>query len=117
MKILERYILKENFKPFVVSLMVTTFVMLLDKIIDLLNLIIEKHLDVLTIVSIFGLSLPFILALTIPMAILLASIMSFGRLSVDNELIAFKSCGINIFTLLRPTVIASYRKQIICLKI
>ncbi len=107
MKILERYILKENFKPFVVSLMVTTFVMLLDKIIDLLNLIIEKHLDVLTIVSIFGLSLPFILALTIPMAILLASIMSFGRLSVDNELIAFKSCGINIFTLLKPTVIAA----------
>ena len=107
MKILERYILKENFKPFVVSLMVTTFVMLLDKIIDLLNLIIEKHLDLLTIISIFGLSLPFILALTIPMAILLASIMSFGRLSVDNELIAFKSCGINIFTLLKPTVIAA----------
>ncbi|MCK5051891.1 MAG: LptF/LptG family permease [Candidatus Cloacimonetes bacterium] len=107
MKILESYILKENFKPFVVSLMVTTFVMLLDKIIDLLNLIIEKHLDVLTIVSIFGLSLPFILALTIPMAILLASIMSFGRLSVDNELIAFKSCGINIYTLLRPTVIVA----------
>ncbi len=107
MKILEKYILKENFKPFVVSLMVTTFVMLLDKIIDLLNLIIEKHLDVLTIVSIFGLSLPFILALTIPMAILLASIMSFGRLSVDNELIAFKSCGINIYTLLRPTVIVA----------
>ncbi len=107
MKILERYILKENFKPFVVSLMVTTFVMLLDKIIDLLNLIIEKHLNVLTIVSIFGLSLPFILALTVPMAILLASIMSFGRLSVDNELIAFKSCGINIYTLLKPTVIAA----------
>ncbi|RLC55466.1 MAG: hypothetical protein DRH89_07640 [Candidatus Cloacimonadota bacterium] len=107
MKILERYILKENFKPFVVSLMVTTFVMLLDKIIDLLNLIIEKHLDILTIISIFGLSLPFILALTVPMAILLASIMSFGRLSVDNELIAFKSCGINIFTLLKPTVIAA----------
>ena len=107
MKILERYILKENFKPFVVSLMVTTFVMLLDKIIDLLNLIIEKHLDIITIISIFGLSLPFILALTIPMAILLASIMSFGRLSVDNELIAFKSCGINIFTLLKPTVIAA----------
>jgi lipopolysaccharide export system permease protein len=33
--------------------------------------------------------------------------MSFGRLSVDNELIAFKSCGINIYTLMRPTVIAA----------
>lgn len=107
MKILETYILKENFKPFIVSLIVTTFVMLLDKIIDLLTLIMEKKLDIVMITSIFGLSLPFMLALTVPMAILLASIMSFGRLSVDNELVAFKSCGINIYTLMRPTVIAA----------
>ena len=107
MKILEHYILKENFKPFVVSLFVATFVMLLDKIIDLLNLIIDKKLDFITIISVFGLSLPFMLALSVPMAILLASIMSFGRLSVDNELVAFKSCGINIYTLMRPTVIAA----------
>ena len=107
MKILEKYILKENFKPFIVSLLVTTFVMLLDKIIDLLNMIIDKHLDFVTIVSIFSLSLPFMLALTVPMAILLASIMSFGRLAVDNELVAFKSCGINIYSLLKPTVIAA----------
>lgn len=107
MKVLEKYILKENFKPFVVSLFVATFVMLLDKIIDLLNLIIEKKLDFVTIVSIFGLSLPFILALTVPMAVLLASIMSFGRLSTDHELVAFKSCGINIYTLLKPTLIAA----------
>ncbi len=107
MKILERYILKENLKPFLVSLIVVTFVMLLDRLIDLLNMIIDKHLSFLTIISIFGLSLPFMLALTVPMAVLLASIMSFGRLSVDNELIAFKSCGINIYTLMRPTVIAA----------
>jgi lipopolysaccharide export system permease protein len=107
MKILERYILRENFKPFIVSLIVTTFVMLLDKILDLLNLIIVKKLEIGMIASIFGLSLPFMLALTIPMAVLLATIMSFGRLSVDNELIAFKSCGINVYSLLKPTVIAA----------
>jgi lipopolysaccharide export system permease protein len=107
MKILERYILKENLKPFLLSLIISTFVMLFDRILDLLNLIIEKRLDVVTIVSIFGLSLPFMLALTVPMSVLLASIMSFGRLSVDNEVIAFKSCGINIYTLLKPTVIAA----------
>jgi lipopolysaccharide export system permease protein len=108
MKIFEKYILKENFVPFIVSLAVSTFVMLLDKIIDLLNLIIEKNLGFVTIVSIFGLSLPFMLALTVPMAILLATIMSFGRLAVDNELVAFKSCGINVYTLMRPTVIAAF---------
>jgi lipopolysaccharide export system permease protein len=108
MKILERYILKENTKPFLVSLVVATFVMLFDRIIDLLNLIIEKNLDFVTIISVFGLSLPFMLALTVPMSVLLASIMSFGRLSTDNEIVAFKSCGINIYTLLKPTVTAAF---------
>ena len=107
MKILERYILRENMQPFLVSLLVITFVLMLDHLIDLLNLIIDKHLDIFMIGSIFGLSLPFILALSIPMSVLTASIMSFGRLSTDNELVAFKSCGINIYTLLRPTVIAA----------
>jgi len=108
MKILEKYILRENLKPFLVSLIVTTFVMLLDKILDLLNLIIVKKLGISMILSIFGLSLPFMLALTVPMAILLATIMSFGRLAVDNELVAFKSCGINVYSLLKPTVIAAF---------
>ena len=107
MKILERYLLRENFKPFIASLAVVTFVMVLDRLLDLLNVIIEKQLNVFTVVQIFGLSLPFMLALTIPMAVLLATIMSFGRLSTDNELVAFKSCGINIFTLMKPTVIAA----------
>jgi len=107
MKILERYILRENLSPFLVSLLVITFVLMLDHLIDMLNLIIDKQLDIFMIVSIFSLSLPFIMALSIPMSVLTASIMSFGRLSVDHELVAFKSCGINIYTLLRPTVIAA----------
>jgi lipopolysaccharide export system permease protein len=107
MKILERYILQENMKPFLVSLLVLTFVFILDKLIDLLNLIIEKKLDIPAIVSVFSLSLPFMLALSVPMAVLVATIMSFGRLSVDNELVAFKSCGINIYTLMRSTVFAA----------
>ncbi|MCF7912053.1 MAG: LptF/LptG family permease [Candidatus Cloacimonetes bacterium] len=107
MKILERYILRENFKPFISSLVVVTFVMVLDRLLDLLKVIIEKQLGFFTVVQIFGLSLPFMLALTIPMAVLLATIMSFGRLSTDNELVAFKSCGINIFNLMKPTVIAA----------
>ncbi len=107
MKILERYILVENIKPFFVSLLVITFIMMLDRIIDLLNLIIEKKLDIVTIVSLFGLSLPFILALSVPMAVLTATIMAFGRLSVDNEMTAMKSCGINTFTLMKPLILAT----------
>lgn len=107
MRLLERYILRENIRPFVISLVVVTFVMLLDKIIELLEIIIDKRLDFVMIVSIFGYSLPFILALTVPMAVLLATIMAFGRMSVDNEITAFKSCGINIIRMIKPVFLAA----------
>ncbi len=80
---------------------------MMDHLIDLLELIIEKNLGAVTVVKIFGLSLPFLMALSVPASVLTASIMSFGRLSTDNEIVAFKSCGINIFSLLKPTVAAS----------
>ncbi len=107
MKILERYILKENFKPFIVSLLVTTFIMIFDRLLDILDLIILKKPPCVRGVGMFKVSITVMLALTIPMAVLLAAIMSFGRLATDNELIAFKSCGINIYTLIKPTVIAA----------
>ncbi|MEA2103405.1 MAG: LptF/LptG family permease [Candidatus Cloacimonadota bacterium] len=107
MKILSRYILKEHVGPFFLAIFVITFVMLLDRILDLLNLIITKHLAFITIGEVFGLSLPFMLALSIPMAVLVATIMAFGRLSSDNEITAFKASGINIYAMMRPVIISA----------
>ncbi|HPT71494.1 MAG TPA: LptF/LptG family permease [Candidatus Cloacimonadota bacterium] len=102
---LDRYVLKEHIAPFFISLMVVTFVLLLDQIMDLLNVIIEKHLDIFTILNVFGLTVPFLLALSIPMAVLIATIMAFGRLQVDSEIIAMKSAGINVYRLITPLVL------------
>lgn len=101
-KILQKYLMKELLSPFAVTLATITFVLLLDEIINLLNLIIEKDLDFMTVINIFALALPFLLALSIPMSVLMATILAFGRLSVDSEIIAIKSGGINIFKLVRP---------------
>jgi lipopolysaccharide export system permease protein len=101
---LDRYVLKEHIGPFFVSLMVVTFVLLMDQIMDLLNVIIEKRLDFMTIMNVFGLTMPFLLALSIPMAVLIATIMAFGRLQTDSEIIAIKSCGINVYRLITPLV-------------
>lgn len=101
-KILQKYLMRELIAPFFITLATITFVLLLDEIINLLNLIIEKNLDFATIVNIFGLALPFLLALSIPMSVLMSTILAFGRLSVDREIIAIKSGGINIFKLVRP---------------
>ncbi len=107
MKILERYFFWESLKPFILSLIVITFVMMLDRLVDLLNIIIEKQLDILTIISLFSLSLPFIMALSVPLSVLSSSIMTFGRMSVDQELTAAKACGINIYKKLTHLYIIS----------
>jgi len=107
MKILKRYILKEHISPFLISLMVVTFVLLIDRIIDLLNLIIEKKLPWQTIAELFGLSMPYMLALSIPMAVLVATILAFGRMSVDREIIAIKSSGINVYAMLGPLLVTA----------
>jgi lipopolysaccharide export system permease protein len=96
-RIFERYFFWETFKPFILCVFIITFVLMLDRIVDLLTIIFEKDLDILTIINLFALSMPFIVALSVPMSVLTASIMSFARLSVDAELVAAKSTGINIY--------------------
>jgi len=107
MKILKSYILKEHIPPFLISLMVVTFVLLSDKIIDLLKTIIEKKLPLSTVIELFALSLPYMLALSIPMAVLVATILAFGRMSVDREIIAIKSSGVNVYAMIGPLLVAA----------
>lgn len=107
MMILKRYILKEHISPFLISLLVVTFVLLIDRIIDLIDLIVEKQLPASIVIEVFGLSLPYMLALSIPMAVLVATILAFGRMSVDREIIAVKSSGVNIYAMLGPLIIAA----------
>lgn len=97
MKILPRYIFKEHIAPFFLSLAVVTFVLVADRAIDLINLILDNNLNAQIIFRLFALSLPYMLALAIPMAVLVATILAFGRMSVDREIIAMKSSGINVY--------------------
>ncbi len=105
--VLKRYILREHVAPFFLSLLVVTFVLLIDRVIDLLNTILEKKLDVMTVLQVFGLSLPYMLALSIPMAVLVATILAFGRMTVDRETIAMKASGINIYRMIGPLLLVA----------
>ncbi len=73
----------------------------------MIDLIISKGLAVTTVLKLFSLTLPFLLAMTIPMATLVAVVLAFGRLSADNEIMAFKANGVNMFRLIQPVLIAS----------
>jgi lipopolysaccharide export system permease protein len=107
MRILNTYILKEHIGPFLFGFFVITFVLIMDFVIDIMDLIIDKGLRAWTILEIFGLNLAWILALSLPMAVLVATLMAFGRLSADNEITAIKSSGTSLYTIIAPTLVAS----------
>lgn len=96
--------IKELTVPFFFGLAVITFVLLMDFILDVLNKIINKGLPAPVVLEVFALSLAWMLALSVPMAVLIAALMGYGRLSADSEVIAFKSCGISLVNLIVPGV-------------
>lgn len=103
---MDRYILREHLAPFFFALAVTTFILLMDKLFELINLFISKQVAGPVVLKIFALSLPSILALTVPMAVLVAVLMTFGRISGDNELTALKSSGLPLVRLLAAPALA-----------
>ncbi len=107
MKILYRYIFREHIGPFFFGLSVIMFILVMDFILEILNLIIGKGLNALVILQVFGLNLAWMLALAIPMAVLVSTLMAFGRLSQDNEITALKAGGVSLYRVILPALIAS----------
>ncbi len=107
MLILWRYILKEHVGPFIFGLSIITLVFLLNIIFRELGRILSRGLGVGIVMEFFFLNMAWILALAVPMAVLIATLMAFGRLSGDGEITAMKAGGVSILNIMTPVVIAS----------
>ncbi|HLG21404.1 MAG TPA: LPS export ABC transporter permease LptF [Candidatus Manganitrophaceae bacterium] len=102
LKIIDRYILKELAAPFLLGIFILTFLILTHQLLRMMELVIDKGVGLLSVGQIFLLLLPSFFLVTIPTATLLASVMTFNRLSSDNEIIALKSAGVGFYRLMRP---------------
>jgi lipopolysaccharide export system permease protein len=107
LKIIDRYILKEIAYPFFLILFVLTFVLLMGKIIQLMDLMVNKGVSFIDISKLFLLLTPSFLILTIPISLLISILIGLGRLSGDNELTILKASGMSLYKLLGPVAIAS----------
>ena len=107
MRVLSRYILKEHIGPFLFAFFVVTFVLILDFVPNVIDMAIGKDLDLFTILWVFVLNLAWMLALSVPMATLVATLMAFGRMTSDFEVLAIKSSGIHLISVIKPVLIAS----------
>lgn len=96
MRILRNYILQEFFHSFILSIIVFTFVLLVGNIIKLADLVINKGVDFISVIKLFLFLIPWLLSFTLPIAVLTAVILTFGRLSGDGELTAMKASGVSL---------------------
>lgn len=106
MSILSRYLLRVHVVPFVFALSALTSVMLLNQIARRLKDLIGKGLPWSVIVEVFALSIPFIVAMTLPMAVLVTVLYTMSRLTADNEITALRASGISLHHIARPLLVA-----------
>jgi lipopolysaccharide export system permease protein len=96
------YVLKEVLPVFFIGLMVFTVILLMDKILKLIELIVGRGAELSQVLMLLVFIAPSFLVFTIPMAVLLGTLLSFGRLSSDSEITAFKASGISLYQLFLP---------------
>jgi LPS export ABC transporter permease LptF/LPS export ABC transporter permease LptG len=104
---LDRYVLNETLGPLALGFSVYTFLMLVRFLFRSADLIIRRGLSADEVGKLVLYSLPNILVLTIPMALLFGILIAIGRLASDSELIAMRASGISLFTLYRPVLLLS----------
>lgn len=100
--ILQRMILWELTKVFLMSLVGITGILLLAGIIQEAS---QQGLGVTQILAAIPLLVPSTLPYTIPATTLFATCVVYGRLAADNEILAIKSAGINALTVVRPGIV------------
>jgi len=96
---LTKYLIKQAAIPFFTGFMLFSCILLMDRAFQLFDFLIGKSVPILSVISIFLYSLPFIFALTVPMGVLVSTISTYGRMSGDFEILAIRALGINPLSL------------------
>lgn len=107
MTILDRYIFKELLKVFMLGLFILMAILTLEKVNFLSDLLLDEGVTVLEFLKLIMYISPAFLVVSIPLAIMLASLIAFSRLSADNEIVAMRATGVSFFRILAPVAFFS----------
>ncbi len=103
--IIYKYIFKEMIPPFVINLLFFNFIFLLTKILDITNMIVNYRISLFDVMLLLIYSMPHFLEFVIPMSVMTTVLLTFFRLSSDNEIVALKAGGVSIYKLLPPVLL------------
>ncbi len=101
-RVLDQYVFMEIAKVFFLGILIFMTILILEKVHFLSELILNNNVPTTTVLRLLTYISPAFLSVTIPLAVLLATIMTFSRFSADNEITAMRACGISVPRLLYP---------------
>ena len=101
---LDRYVVREVIPPFLLSLLIYTFILEIPPVMRQLETLVAKGVSWQIAVQIIWTLIPQGLGVTIPMALLTGLLIGLGRLSGDREVVALLACGVSPYRLLRPVL-------------
>jgi lipopolysaccharide export system permease protein len=103
--IINRYIFKEMLSPFVLSVLFFNFVFLMAEMIEITNWIVNYDVSVLAVLWMILYSTPLFMIFVIPMSSMMSILLTFLRMSGDNEITALKSGGLSVYGMMPPVIV------------
>ena len=105
MKKLDLFIIKTYIGPFIMTFFITLFIFEMQFLWNYLEDMVGKGLEAKILVELFAFASANLVTMALPLAILLSSIMTFGNLGENYELVAMKSSGISLRRIMAPLII------------
>ncbi len=102
--ILNRYVLREMIPPFIINLCFFMFIFLMSQILDITHLIVNYNVGLAAIFFMIVYSIPYFLVFVIPLSVMMSVLLTFLRMSGDNEILALKAGGVSIYRLIVPVL-------------
>ncbi|MFB3924593.1 MAG: LPS export ABC transporter permease LptF [Syntrophales bacterium] len=106
-KIINKYILREITFPFLMTLFIFTFVLCIGKILQVMEMMVNKGISFFDVALLMLYIMPSFLIITIPISFLIAVLTSLGRLSSDNEITVLRASGFSLYQVLSPIAMAA----------
>jgi lipopolysaccharide export system permease protein len=109
LSLMDRYLFSQLIPPFLFSVgLVSSLGVAIGYLSDLSNKVVDKNLPLTDAIAILLLKVPEFTAYALPISLMLATLLSYGRLSQDSEIIALRSCGTSLYRIIAPALVLSF---------